>query len=198
MGRRYSAILKELGVDYTGVDKGDEFPEYDKAIICTPTPLHMEACMAVAAKGKNFLCEKPISKDPQNISRLIEFCDKMKVDGRMVCNWAFAGKYRSSAKHVYYNNYHTGNDGFYWDTIQLTELGGDVILNKDASVFEAAIDFQRITLQDIAKSYFSMIEAWIEQPKKLWSLNRALHATEKIIDTYSSPDHFQEIPRQST
>lgn len=187
MGRRYTAILNYLGVENIGVDNGDLTPHpdtYDRAIIATPSDIHMYVCEMMANLHKPFLCEKPIDKDPAKIQKLIDLCKKKRVDGRMVCNWAFTGrlKFYPGENQVQYSNYNTGKDGLAWDCIQLIYLAkGFPELSTGSPYLQAHIDGDRVHEGHIARSYKTMIDVWLQGGDDLWSLEDAKKATEKTI-----------------
>ncbi len=189
MGRRYIAILKYLGVEAIEFEVNDRIwdcPSFDRAIIATPTDQHGAMCLAMAIEKRPFLCEKPISKDPDEIVRIMDLCEKNGVDGRMVCNWAFAHRMQSylepNSCDIQYNNYNTGKDGLAWDCIQLIYLAkGMPDLKTDAPNLDCTVDGYFIDEAMIAESYIKMIVRWLEDPTKLWSLEDAKKATEKVI-----------------
>lgn len=188
MGRRYCAILRYLGIGVVEIDEhspsGMLGERYDKVIIATPTRLHFDFCEAMAMVGNPFLVEKPLDTDPKSIRYLRELCIKQGVDGRMVCNWAFAGRLRfdPGCHQVQYSNFHTGNDGLGWDCIQLIYLAkGFPELSTGSPFLQCHIDDNRIHEGMIAMSYKKMVEAWLQDPAQLWSLEDAKKATEKTI-----------------
>ncbi len=184
MGRRYMAILKYLGVDALEKDLGDPFPDpdsFDRAIIASPTENHLDDIQEMVSFRRDYLCEKPISKDPSDIDLVMS----SSVDGRMVCNWAFVkpnGRLKPGCNFIDYDCYNTGKDGLAWDCIQLVYLAqGMPTLKTKSPTFATYINRHGITLDDIAKSYVRMIKAWLQDPTQLWSLEDAKKATEKVI-----------------
>lgn len=211
MGQRYRALLENIGIDVVGIDStlgtdlgfynlnkterskltGNGFTplkdiKYDKAIIATPTNTHYDEAVKLAILGKPFLCEKPVSKNPADIDDIIGTCKITNTDARMVCNWAFTcddRKWNAGGHEVFYDCYNTGRDGLHWDCIQLIYLAKNdrYKLNNKSPFFEATIDKQGITLQDIQWSYHRMLTAWIHTPEKLWDMEDAKKATEKVL-----------------
>jgi hypothetical protein len=135
----------------------------------------------IAGLGLGFLCEKPIDQSAKRIQELID----LGADGRMVCNWAFVSQNPliPGMNQVQYDNYNTGKDGLAWDCIQLIHLAKDFPeLSTNSPYLNCHINGTRIHEGHIALSYKKMIEAWLEDPTRLWSLQEAKKATEKVIE----------------
>ena len=189
IGGRYAAILRYLKIDFVGVDVGDKWPDpstYDKAIVATPTSTHYKICLRLAKLKKTFLCEKPLSKNPEEIQHLID----IGADGYMVNNWCHVTEkiIKPNSAKVYYDCWNTGKDGLLWDCIQLVYIarGNNFKINNQHPIFWATIDLRagsnRIGLEKIAHSYCYMIDCFIEEKTdKLWSLKDALAATKKVL-----------------
>jgi hypothetical protein len=184
IGNRYRAILEYLSVPFYGVDLGDTYnPElYKRAIIATSTETHFEVCKQMIAYGINFLCEKPVSKNPEEIKELIELCEKNKVEGNMVCNWKYVRpNLNPESNQILYNNFHTGKDGVNWDCIQLHYLDEEkAFITTDKPFFASIINNKNITYFNVEDSYIDMMKNWINNGD-LWTLEDALKATEKVI-----------------
>ena len=175
MGKRYKRILNYNNIETVDYDLTEKFGgvelhniDFDKAIIATPTNDHFEYCKKLVSLDKDFLCEKPVSKNPEEIKTLIELAE---CDVRMVCNWIFTAPsmvpFMKDNCHIYYDYYNTGRDGLEWDIIQLIHLASDfksLEVVTESPVFNAAINNIPITQTDIEKSYLSMLEMWIEEP----------------------------------
>lgn len=190
MGKRYTAILNYLGVEHIGIDEGDDFypprQTYDKAIICTPTESHYRNCYDMAILDKDFLCEKPVSKDLDEVSGLVKYCKHKKVTGSMVCNWQWAlgfDKLNPNSNTIFYDNYNTGKDGIGWDCIQLIYLDKKFPAIKNQSpYFSASINSISSNLKMIEHSYIFMIDKWLKGSKDIWTMEDAYKATEKVIE----------------
>jgi len=189
MGKRYKAILKYLGVDFVECDLYNQkeiwqhSPKVDRAIIATPIDKHYEWCLWCISHKIDFLCEKPISKNIEQVKDLKMLCDRNDVDGRMVCNWAFvSGELEPSKNAIHFDYYNTGKDGF-WDLIQPVYLdnGNSKFIFK-SPFYICMIEGKKISQHDFDISYVEMIRYWIHQPEILWSMSDAIKATEKIIE----------------
>jgi hypothetical protein len=204
MGRRYTAILKYLGHEVIGLDL-DNFQaifHYEKnditcpnsyeaslkttinrAIIATPIDKHYEWCVWCINNKIPFLCEKPISKDIDEIKNLMAFSENAGVDGRMVCNWAFIHSYETllpGENGITLDYYNTGNDGF-WDLIQPVYLGKKFTLRKKSPAYICTTNGHIVNQYNFDWSYVNMIKKWLENSKEIWSLPQALEATKKLI-----------------
>ena len=51
----------------------------DFVTVCTPSGVHMEAAITVANAGKHLIVEKPLDVTPERIDKMIEACEKNKV-----------------------------------------------------------------------------------------------------------------------
>lgn len=177
MGKRYCAILDYLGVDYEGVDKGEEpTRHFNKVIIATPTSTHFTEIL----KYKNYpiLCEKPVSTNLNQI-RLVE-----KYGVQMVCNWAyiFTGKILVPENNdISYNYYNTGRDGPRWDCIQLYYLSkAPPSIMMTSPVFHVIINGIPVQMEQIQRSYVLMVQDWLDG-KPLWDMGDAFRATKKVL-----------------
>lgn len=200
MGRRYTACLKAMHEDVLGFDVGGPIPnpsEYDRAIIATPTETHFMWCDYLIQKGKDFLCEKPVSKDPAAVCQLAELAKASGVDGRMVSNWLYAvnqalllGRGPTGGQSVtaimgemeiVYRSYNSGKDGFFWDCIQPIYMAGKFVYDNKSPMFEAHVDGNQITLEMIERSYLIMLSEWMYGDRnRLWSLEDAAAASKKV------------------
>ncbi len=186
MGKKYVAILRHLKEDVLEADIGDLWWEwgFDRVIIATPTENHFNDLHKAILYGKPILCEKPICKRPIEVSAVKISADRKGLDIRMVSNWRFAvnralervGEIAVLGEmNIEYSYYHSGNDGFFWDTIQLLMMAGRFKYDHTAPVFDAKVNGNPITLDDISHSYPMMVSEWLYGDKgRLWSLRDAL------------------------
>ena len=207
MGQRYVAILKWIGkhcqhdvdVEVLGWDKkrtprstvNRAIAKCDRVIIATPTNTHIDMATRCAKLGKDFLCEKPLDKNPNRIAELASLCRRNGVDGRMVCNWAFTRSvpqeiemWKPHSARIDYHNFRSGNDGLEWDCIQLIFLAkkGRCRLSLDLPWCDTSINGAHINAADIEQSYVSMIKTWFKKPTRLWGLKEAQEATQTVLE----------------
>lgn len=201
MGRRWTACLKYLREDVLGFDIGGPVPtapEFDRAIIASPTDTHVMWAEYLINAGKDFICEKPVDKDPAVIRRLADKAKFAGVDGRMCCNWLFAvnqalllgrgpdGRQGATANmgemEIEYKYYNSGKDGFFWDCIQLIYLSGKFKYDRTSPMFEAFVNGDPVTLEMVERSYLIMLSEWMYGDRnRLWSLEDAAKASEKVM-----------------
>lgn len=197
MGRRYAAIFKYLGVDFVGVDLGNQWPaEFDRALVATPTNTHFEICNKLIDMRKDFLCEKPVSKEPNECIILRERCEATGVKGSMVNNWCYALNDKiplEPGKNIlHYSYYNTGKDGTDWDCIQLHYLAIDkACIRLDSPWWEAAINEDYINHGRIERTYCYMIINWLHN-KTLWTMEDAYKATLKVKEIYARSDSISD------
>jgi hypothetical protein len=169
------------------VDVGDEWPDgCEKAIVCTPTSDHLATLVKMQGYEGDILCEKPLVMGNEiDIGFFFATMRALKLNVRMVCNWAFTAPNfidKPESRIIEYDNYNTGKDGMAWDCIQLIYIAkGFPILKTKSPFLDCKIDGERVDEADIAYSYVAMIEAWLKDPTNLWSLEDAKKATEKVM-----------------
>lgn len=196
MGHRYMAIIRHLKEDAVGVDIGDKWPdlhEGDRVIIATPTDHHTAAIgflTDILHFRGDILCEKPITKDAEELALLHTAAQFKGVDIRMISNWTWAinralnrvGEVAIRGEmEIEYNYYHSGNDGFFYDCIQPVYLAGRFKYNRNTPIFDCKVNGNSVTLDDFSHSYPMMISEWLYGDKKrLFSLEDAMKANEKV------------------
>jgi len=180
MGRRYSAIVKVLGHDVVQYDIADvsialDAVEYDKAIVATPTDTHYNLCAVLADYGKPILCEKPVSKNIDEVKNLVA----MFRPGTffVVCNWKYLAEMGDS---IVYDYYKTGVDGLWWDMFQPIYLAGSLMVRNRFPVFNCLVNRKRYTQRDFDLTYMRMIADFVNGGQ-LWNGEDAIKATKKVL-----------------
>lgn len=165
MGTRYKACLEYLKHDYLESDLKDGNPwphpaAYDRAIVATSTDQHYPTCKQLIGLHKDILCEKPITKNKDELEGLRLLSEANYYNGR---DWVPSSDFRmvnnlwyalntvlqrttnpSTEKRkgtgaiaimgkmdIYYDVFHTGPDGYPWDQIQLVYMA-----DMEKSVFK--------------------------------------------------------------
>jgi len=192
MGRRYAAILRRnFPFSVVQLDIKDPtmpFPEsIDACIVATPTASHYSDIELVCKSwpGVPLLCEKPVTKYWKQLEYTQAMCEEFDVDFRMVCNWSFvvsdAVRLLPKSNSVRYSNWISGEDGLFWDAIQLIYLDRSMPeLSDKGDRFECQINNLSVSLGDIDLSYIRMIKQWIKDPTSLWGIAEAQEATYKV------------------
>lgn len=197
MGQRYIKIVKAAGHTVISLDIEDYLEDIQptaysrgvtswlkkcsKVIIATPTDTHIEICRLCEEYNVKYLCEKPISFNPEELKGLT---------GSMVCNWAYVipnTVLKPRENNVYYNYHKTGPHGKIWDCIQLLHLSSKInkrdisrFIKNDAPNFTAIINNHIITLDMIEDSYTRMIQDWLNDSPNIWTIQSTIN-THKTI-----------------
>jgi hypothetical protein len=183
IGSRYEAICRFLKIRHVGVDLNDPWPkDFTHALICTPTGMHTIPAVQAMKEGMEVMIEKPLSKDTKDIETLIRVRDENRVTAWMVNNYFFS-KIPFSANYdtIKYSYFFSGKDGWEWDCIQLINMCKEFIFDGTRPVFNLTFDGTGVTLEDVQKSYMTMLLYWAGGKKAfLWDLEEGLNATQKV------------------
>lgn len=174
MGIRYTSILMSLGhdvyVDDVGMEK-DVIP-YDKingVVIATPTDTHYEIIKKYHNLNASWpiLCEKPISK---NLDDVMELCEMPDLELTMINQYAYAAQFVPVSvknKMSTWDFVHSGKDGLHWDCINIIGLHEDasipVLVRRASPNWTCIINGKILSLDDIDRGYYEMIEDWANQ-----------------------------------
>lgn len=171
MGRRYSAVLRDLGHAFTGIDLGDSCDPaaFDKIIIATPTDSHASLLHGFAEWGTkaDVLCEKPITTDEHAIWPLIN----QALNFYMVNQYAYLnGIYRVSDKdETSWNYWNSGKDGLYWDCIQVIHLAkGPISLKNESAIWSCVINGWQQSIAHMDFAYIDMMKDFLGPKEKCW------------------------------
>lgn len=199
MGSRYQkkieSIVSTQPIHITGYEIDDfnnkkPLPIANKFLVCTPTNSHYEVLKFVMDQSRApILCEKPISK---NINEVMELCDiaqNKKIRLNMVNNWSLVTipPLERNRNCIYYSCSNTGKDGLPYDLIQLLHLAHDwnfYFTNKaPEGAFNVHINQDLdITREIIELSYNRMLQFWIEDRwKYMWDVNDIRLAHKKVL-----------------
>jgi hypothetical protein len=180
MGTRYAFLCSDLGIAVYGMDKKNYQEQMvfclenkiDRVIIATPTWNHVDALniFSTHLPSAYILCEKPIiAGNIRNIP------DHTKVT--MVNQYKYLLKDPNRFGITYYNYFKTGNDGLYWDCINIIGLAkGKCYVKNDSPFFRCIINGQRISIKDIDRSYMLMVKDWFFNPKPNIEYIKTSHA----------------------
>lgn len=168
MGRRYTAILRELGHKVYGADIDDpqlDLNQFDGFIIATPTSTHLEYIDFLKPFNKPILCEKPIINKAEDLPKLVELMQE-RVDISMVSQYDYYLLSEAKMKTVY-NYYNHGKDGLAWDCINIIWPAKDqIILNEYSPIWECVINGMCLNLGKMDQAYIDNIKAWISGETK--------------------------------
>ncbi len=167
MGRRYTAVLRSLGVNPLICDFGDEgnYIEYDfdSIIIATPTENHTKNCLDYLRLGRPVLCEKPLSKDIHEVAMLCEMAEQHELRFEMVNQYKYCKIYESIGEDLtYYNYFQTGKDGLAWDCISIIAMAEFFpVIKNDSPVWSCSINGRELRREYMDQAYVDMVEAWL-------------------------------------
>jgi hypothetical protein len=192
IGKRYTAVLKDLDIPYIGWDKATatnywQDLSFDKAIVATPTDTHFDICNKLIDLQKPFLCEKPLSKNQNECDHLVRRAKTYGVKGAVVCNYKFVCP-EEKIRSIEYDSYYTGGDGFAWDLCQIIYLAfqnnARLHLRNKSPVWSMRINDEAVSLRDVHWSYVDMLHAFSNNEwDSLWSLYDGFEMT-KAVDRF--------------
>jgi len=171
MGKRYEAIFKYLKEPVVGVDKEisikaivDLAKDSDGIILATPTDTHYAFLMKLLPLGVSILCEKPITRDLQELSKILEVANKCKTPLTMVNQYReLVSEADMSHGLTEYDYFRTGSDGLAWDCLNIVGLAKDQINLKNKSpIWRCKINGTSLKISDMDFAYVSMIRKWLK------------------------------------
>lgn len=171
MGTRYRHIMDHIGQNYIGTDMDTDPAEVydlaqkcDRTLICSPTDTHLDYIELLHGIGKPIMCEKPISKNLDEMTRVLNKVYKKRCPFRMVMQYkelTFSEKGYES----FYDYYKHGSDGLIWDCIQIIGLAkGNITLNDKSPVWRCQINGDKLNLGQMDFAYVQHIRKWKKQP----------------------------------
>lgn len=185
MGRRYTAVLRHLGVEPLLMDQGDEVPDsFDSVIVASPTAMHAEHCLQFMSYNVPILCEKPLSKDIGEVERVCEEAARRGVQLDMVnqyryCEWAAT---LTANDHTSYNFFNTGRDGLAWDCISIIALAkGKVSVENTQPVWSCTINGHKLRYERMDWAYITMISEWLNGTLRNHGIGYILDAHHKVL-----------------
>lgn len=206
MGKRYKAILsliKEPHLIYdSSVDKEETLlkwlPLSNKVILATPTNTHMvmlDYMAKWARQDTQFLCEKPISKDIDDLERLAVLEKENGLKFFCVNQYAYIVPDPKTSDSSFYNYFKHGSDGIAWDCFQVIGLAeGDVQLSEDSPVWACSINGCQYRIENMDWAYVNMIIDFLKEGKQLWDLQKTKIVTAKVLKWI---DENKPKPKQS-
>lgn len=187
IGRRYQTILKYLEIPFKVCEIGDQISDFkfDKAIIASPTNMHIEHIGILSRFGVPILCEKPVSKDPA-------WADYFSGSNNIfvVNNYAYLlnnEKFKGPLSTIFYDFYNTGKDGMVWDCCQLVHLASTysarIFLNKTSPIWTLNLNGWDVEYKYIEWSYIEMIQDFVrDRHINLWSIARGFEMTKECYE----------------
>ncbi len=195
MGKRYQAILKHLGLDYVPFDR----PMSDRSIveaafgcerviIASPTHTHLSYLLELLPSKLPILCEKPVTKNIDEINELHAYCDKHNYSYNMVMQYKQLLVSTAKGEPSYYNYFRHGNDGLIWDCMQTIALAeGQIVLGEDSPVWKCNINGQFLNIRFMDQAYVDEVAAWVkgtlnQSMDEILRIHKKVHAFQRALD----------------
>jgi hypothetical protein len=167
MGKRYQAILKFLGKNYYCEDiklSGNLLYElYDGFIICTPTDTHADIIKDIRCWDKPILCDKPIAKSSKEVTAIFDSCPNIDLDIMFQYRESIDNTIRPNTS--LYDYYRTGNDGLYWDCMQVIALHqgshDSLTIRNTSPIWNCFLNGKRLSFADMDFYYINYLKKWI-------------------------------------
>lgn len=190
MGRRYQAILRYFKKPFVCVDADSTLERITKLaalcegiIIATPTDTHFNYLVNLQSLDKNILCEKPLTKNRDELEYIKSGLSGTKLKMVMQYKTLDTGLEGPSS----YNYYNTGKDGLYWDCIQIIGLArGDVKIKGDSPTWQCTLNGQELNLSQMDLAYVEMLKDWFANPKDDMSRLFDMHQKVREMDKNGS------------
>ena len=164
MGKRYQAILKHLNEPFEKYDPklpNARFPDdgaFSRFIVASPTETHATWVKKLDAYGKPILCEKPLSKDLEEVEDILACKSPITM---MMQYWMLADKQSYGPSH--YNYYHHGPDGMVWDCFQIIALAkGEVQIEETSPIWRCTINGRNIQRGHMDGAYVEFVRDWLK------------------------------------
>lgn len=183
MGKRYQAIMAHLKQDCYLADIGTSNVELarqidasENIIIATPTNTHFEMIKKSASRGKNILCEKPLSKDMKELVSMFDFIEASQCRFNMTMQYCELFDPNSVGTSEY-NYFRSGNDGLVWDCIQIVGLSkGKLVLQNMSPIWRCKINGKRLNLGDMDMAYVNFVKKFLMKKEnynldELWRIH---------------------------
>lgn len=187
MGKRYQCILKHLSIDTVCVDAGHDgkfimraAERADGIIIATPTSTHFNYILGLHQFLKPILCEKPLSKNGQELKQLKELVEKENLNLTMTMQYRSLDR-KTGIGPTEYNYFRHGNDGLYWDCLQPIGLARSTIrVAEDSPVWQCRLNGTKLNLSDMDQAYIDFVKDWLRSPGD--NIERVLNYHYKVME----------------
>lgn len=172
MGKRYQAILNQLKVPFGRVDTGrnvsdfDSWDTYTHFLVASPTDTHYQIIKDIEKFKKPILCEKPITKNLDELRELLDLCqERLSIVFQYLSLINFNSNVDSQSKMSWYNYFRTGNDGLYWDCMQIIALHrngmGSLEIANVSPVWSCCINGKPLSINGMDSAYVAYLHTWL-------------------------------------
>jgi len=175
MGTRYQSILRQLNLKYSCYDPVKhnheniyDYDQFDGIILATPTYTHFNILQELKGFKKRILCEKPVTKDFQELEKIISW----GLDLTMMLQYQHLlfdqvgeiKKFGSEIGPSYYNYFRTGKDGLCWDCMQTIALHNGPMeklnIKNDSPVWSCMINNETLRFNLMDHAYIRSVMEW--------------------------------------
>jgi hypothetical protein len=169
MGRRYQAILNKLNVSWEGIDSETghagmvaKGARATHTIVATPTDTHGTILRALIPCGKPILCEKPITRDAMELDELRYLAKQNETPVSMVAQYSqFLEGHEEGDS--FYDFYKHGDDGMFWDCIQIIgQAKSRCLISETSPVWKCQINGVKINPGLMDQAYVDYISNWLK------------------------------------
>lgn len=190
IGKRYAAILRNLKVNFDTYDITvrfePKFENYDSFIVATPTDTHLDYLKKLKSFGRPILCEKPISKNVDDIPT--------DLDAYVVCNYLYVVRMLNlpSPFKIFYDYYNTGKDGMHWDCCQLIYLDPQAKLRTNSHRWNLNVNDNWIKYRNLEEAYYRMISDFVfDKRGQLWTMTDAKRMSQAVVDRIRRDSEYE-------
>ena len=172
MGKRYQAILNYIDVDFLTFDNKfqsdlsleDVTDSATGIIIATPTETHFDYIVSLAALEIPILCEKPLTKEKEQLAHLKTIVKDRHLNLTMMMQYKMLDD-PSSVGDSHYNYFKSGNDGLVWDCMQIIGLArGHVSVSNGSPIWDCRLNGKNLKLSEMDLAYVNFVKDWLKYP----------------------------------
>jgi hypothetical protein len=173
MGRRYQAILRYLGRKFIACDIESEPEQVESlasrcagTILASPTDTHAAYIRLLAPLKKPILCEKPVTKNVAELKDLLTELARLETPFRMMNQYRILADRSRIGKSIY-DYFRHGNDGLYWDCMQIIGLArGEIRLGESSPVWMCMINGKALSVSHMDAAYLAYTQLWFQRPNQ--------------------------------
>lgn len=171
IGKRYKAVLKNIGESILCCDSQlnnvlemDQMIEKsDRILLCTPTDTHFDLMMKLIPFKKPILCEKPMTKNYDELGQIFQLASAHGTKVNMVMQYKEIYRSDKPGQPSYYDYYNHGPDGKYWDTMQVIGLAkGPIKIMEESPIWKCMINGEEVSFVAMDYAYIKMMTKWIQ------------------------------------
>lgn len=159
-------------------------------ILCTPTETHFELLKQLIPLKKPILCEKPVTKNIEEMEQIADLVLQHSTPFRMVCQYTMLTNSEDFGL-SHYDYYNHGADGLVWDCFQIIGLANSgVSLEEKSPIWDCAINGRKLSLADMDRAYIDYVAKWLKEPNQdineILEIHRKVNSFEKDFENARS------------